>query len=247
MIKFFRRFRQKLISENLPSGQGGKFSKYLLYAIGEIILVVIGILIALQINNWNETNKRAGQEKKMLQELLTNLRKDSIDNAINAHWYERVEKSARIINKTLEQNIPWHDSLANHYGNIYTHGIATYNTSAYDNLKSIGFNLIKNDSIRIALTNLYGISYKLVEKTEDQMSKDNFNTMIAPVLTTRLKMERWFHAVPYNYTLLTEDLIFQETVRFRGITMGYVGSNTRDANERVSNLIRMIEKELTNK
>jgi len=46
MIKFFRKIRQQLLTEN-------KFSKYLLYAIGEIVLVVIGILIALQINNWN--------------------------------------------------------------------------------------------------------------------------------------------------------------------------------------------------
>uniref|UniRef100_UPI0030DA5AE8 DUF6090 family protein n=1 Tax=uncultured Planktosalinus sp. TaxID=1810935 RepID=UPI0030DA5AE8 len=50
MIQFFRKIRQKLLSEN-------KFSKYLIYAIGEIILVVIGILIALQINNWNEGRK----------------------------------------------------------------------------------------------------------------------------------------------------------------------------------------------
>lgn len=47
MIKFFRKIRQKLLSEN-------KFSNYLLYAVGEIILVVIGILIALEINNWND-------------------------------------------------------------------------------------------------------------------------------------------------------------------------------------------------
>ncbi len=240
MIKFFRKIRYRLVSES-------KFSKYLLYAGGEIVLVVIGILIALQINNWNQTSIRANLERKMLQELLTNLRKDSIDNAINARWYERVAKSARIINKTLEQKTPWHDSLANHYGNIYTHGISTYNTSAYDNLESIGFNLIKNDSIRIALTNLYGISYKLVEKTEDQLSKDNFNTMIAPVFTTRLKMERWFHAVPNNYEALYEDLEFQETVRFRGITMGYVGSNTRNANAKVISLTRMIERELRHK
>jgi hypothetical protein len=50
MIKFFRRIRQSLLSEN-------KFSKYLFYAIGEIVLVVIGILIALQVNNWNEKRK----------------------------------------------------------------------------------------------------------------------------------------------------------------------------------------------
>ena len=47
MIKFFRKIRQRLLSEN-------KFSKYLFYAIGEIVLVVIGILIALQVNNKNE-------------------------------------------------------------------------------------------------------------------------------------------------------------------------------------------------
>ncbi|MEZ4781044.1 MAG: DUF6090 family protein [Flavobacteriaceae bacterium] len=50
MIKFLRHFRKTLISEN-------KMGKYFKYAIGEILLVVIGILIALQINNWNEQRK----------------------------------------------------------------------------------------------------------------------------------------------------------------------------------------------
>ncbi len=58
MFKFFRKIRQKLLSEN-------KFSKYLLYAIGEIVLVVIGILIALQINTWNE-NRKARKEEQIL-------------------------------------------------------------------------------------------------------------------------------------------------------------------------------------
>ena len=50
MIAFFRKIRQRLLSEN-------RFTKYLLYALGEIILVVIGILIALGISNWNESKK----------------------------------------------------------------------------------------------------------------------------------------------------------------------------------------------
>ena len=60
MIKFFRKIRQNLLSE-------GKTGKYFKYAIGEIVLVVIGILIALQINNWNESRKMKIEEKKMLQ------------------------------------------------------------------------------------------------------------------------------------------------------------------------------------
>ncbi len=58
MIKFFRKIRQNMIKEN-------KVSKYLLYAIGEIILVVIGILIALQVNTWNEYRKDRVSEKEL--------------------------------------------------------------------------------------------------------------------------------------------------------------------------------------
>jgi uncharacterized membrane protein YgaE (UPF0421/DUF939 family) len=50
MIQFFRKIRQRLLSEN-------RFTKYLFYAFGEIILVMIGILLALQVNNWNEQRK----------------------------------------------------------------------------------------------------------------------------------------------------------------------------------------------
>ncbi|MFY0594729.1 DUF6090 family protein [Roseivirga sp.] len=68
MIKFFRKIRRNLLSE-------GKTGKYLKYAIGEIILVVIGILIALQINNWNENRKNEEQgiiQKKALKIELEN-------------------------------------------------------------------------------------------------------------------------------------------------------------------------------
>ena len=69
MLKFFRQIRQQLLVEN-------SFSKYLLYALGEIILVVIGILIALQINNWNETKKIQATELAALK----NLQKEFVKN-----------------------------------------------------------------------------------------------------------------------------------------------------------------------
>ena len=71
MIKFFRKIRQKLLVEN-------RFNKYLLYAIGEIVLVVIGILIALQINNWNENRKNSIKINDALKALRYDLVKDSI-------------------------------------------------------------------------------------------------------------------------------------------------------------------------
>ena len=76
MIKFFRHIRKDLMEQNPPAGRAGKTSRYFKYAIGEIILVVIGILIALQINNWNEKRKESKQEIAILKSLQSNLKSD---------------------------------------------------------------------------------------------------------------------------------------------------------------------------
>ena len=85
MIKFFCQIRLKLLTDNLPTGQAGKFSpperrsragKYLLYAIGEIVLVVIGILLALQINSWNQDRLAKKTEKVILNRLVKDLEVD---------------------------------------------------------------------------------------------------------------------------------------------------------------------------
>ncbi len=75
MIKFFRRIRQQLLSD-LLAGKTGRFSKYLLYAVGEIFLVVIGILIALAVNNWNQqqNNRRLGED------YLTRIHRDLVQD-----------------------------------------------------------------------------------------------------------------------------------------------------------------------
>lgn len=87
-MKIFRKQRLKLAAENLPDRQAGKVVAYLCYAIGEILLVVIGILIALQINNWNEQRKEKAKIKTYLKSMLVDLnndinRFDLIINALN--------------------------------------------------------------------------------------------------------------------------------------------------------------------
>lgn len=69
MIKFFRKIRYDLIEKN-------KIGKYLKYAVGEIVLVVIGIVIALQINNWNETRKQYKAEKEFITSVKNDLKQD---------------------------------------------------------------------------------------------------------------------------------------------------------------------------
>ena len=83
MIKIFRKIRQALLVEN-------KFRKYILYAIGEIILVIIGILIALQINNWNEQNKKTRTEIIYLREIRKSLEVDLENEIILLIKYLRI-------------------------------------------------------------------------------------------------------------------------------------------------------------
>ena len=103
MIKFFRKIRQKLLSEN-------KFSKYLIYAIGEIVLVVIGILIALQINNWNESKKTALEEQALLKDLQIDLLLNHEQLKDKQEHLLRVQTNTKILandylNKELNQQM----------------------------------------------------------------------------------------------------------------------------------------------
>lgn len=98
MIKFFRKIRQNLLSE-------GKTGKYLKYAIGEIVLVVIGILIALQINNWNQQRIL----EKQSQQVLLNLREEINENKTELEsaiefLKQRVDRRLEYLNSS-DQNI----------------------------------------------------------------------------------------------------------------------------------------------
>lgn len=96
MINFFRKIRQQLLSQN-------KVSKYLLYAIGEIVLVVIGILIALSINNWNEQQKTINKEKRYIHSIYQDLRKDLNRINISSAMLTKQYKYGREVLRALEQ------------------------------------------------------------------------------------------------------------------------------------------------
>jgi len=84
MIKFFRKTRQQLAYDN-------NVSKYLRYALGEIVLVVIGILVALGINNWNENRKNKHAERIVLNNIFKNLGIDSIQFNYYEKQYEQID------------------------------------------------------------------------------------------------------------------------------------------------------------
>ncbi len=87
MIKFFRNIRKNLLSE-------GKISKYLKYAIGEIVLVVIGILIALQINNWNQNLVNTQIEAELLHAISDKMKLNKRQHSMGSNRYKSVVEAA---------------------------------------------------------------------------------------------------------------------------------------------------------
>lgn len=146
MINFFRKIRQKLLSD-------GKIWKYLTYAIGEIILVVIGILIALQINNWNENRKNRAFEIFTLKEVQNNLKNDSIQ--IHDILVNRIKVANSLKNMSTNDlhTMPL-EQLAKDIAHLWGFDRFFPNRNGYEALKSRGFQ-VSNPELRSALGKYY--------------------------------------------------------------------------------------------
>ncbi len=168
MIKFFRKIRYDLLEKN-------KTGKYLKYAIGEIILVVIGILIALSINNWNENKKLRRVETEILKEVKANLENDLEGIRENLNHFKLKNKSENIIINWIEGSESFNDSLSIHFNSIQFGVEFNYNVTPYETLKQMGMRTIKNDSLRNQIATLYDINYegynRLIEYQNSYQSK----------------------------------------------------------------------------
>jgi hypothetical protein len=162
MLKFFRHFRQKLLSEN-------RFSKYLLYAVGEIVLVVIGILIALSINNWNEDRKT----EKEIHHLLTALRSDLIQDTQLIKGRLPFINEQYALNETLRARVAKPNATVDTLVRIMRFEFnpnwvvqIPYNTNAYNSLVQTG--LIENlpDSLKTSIKNFYTTKSSLMDRVE---------------------------------------------------------------------------------
>ena len=157
MIKFFRNIRKTLIEQN-------KMGKYLKYAIGEILLVVIGILIALQVNNWNESRKERLAEQKILKEILIDLEFSKEDLIRDIDINKENLKSAEKLKQILLDRKNIGDSIIYLMNDSYYATQFYPRTTGYQSLKSKGLDLITNDSLRKSIIGLFDFAFELVVK-----------------------------------------------------------------------------------
>ena len=205
MIKFFRKIRQNLLMEN-------KTGKYFKYAIGEIVLVVIGILIALQINNFNEQRKDSEKEQVVLKQLkedyetdLNQLRQKmdmrdgivlSALNVLKAIDYpDKIVRDSLIINLAKIDNDPTFDPIEN------------------DLISSGNLRLIKNEKLKRLLSNWSSdvIALQELEAIWTNKIVQQYEPLLSKLGITRDVADYWVNS--HNKSgLLDENSYVNETV-----------------------------------
>ncbi len=238
MIKFFRKIRYNLMEQN-------KTGKYFKYAIGEIVLVVIGILIALSINNWNQTRKEATEELKILSEIQSNLKQSKKD--IEDVLYNNEADLAKYLTllNHIEQKLPYTTALDTAFCRIpyWSSPYLTY--TAYESLKSRGSKLVSNDSLRIQIIEMYENKMTYIKDDWDKFEWNYSSSVVMPYYTKHFAQNLDEQtAKPNNYDALLEDAEFNNVLRSVIINRKWGNRTCRKSIVSINTLIEAIENEL---
>ena len=235
-MKIFRNIRQKLASQN-------KVAAYLRYAIGEILLVVIGILIALQVNNWNENRKDTKFEHEILALIDQNLKQDSISLSFEL---SRTKLAIHLTDRLLEQVAlkNYGDSLNFWMGKIISFERFRSQSSAYEMLKAKGLENISDKKLQMALISYYDQSLYIVYQSMKDVEL-SFNKDWTPLIKENFTDFKWtvyckpanskeFFEKPANITLFK---LYQDNRR------GLV-RNGKKALDKITEIRKLIKKDI---
>jgi hypothetical protein len=241
MIKFFRHIRRSLINEN-------KMGKYFKYAIGEVVLVVIGILIALQINNWNIETIEANKEKTYLIEIRENLKTDLI--AIDSILIFNKAKKEAIVNvlENFANSALQNDALIVR-NNIYTLGQYDHffpNDLGFKNLISAeNIGLIRDDELRKHLLKFYNFDFKGGVQERMRLVTRDFVDYIMPIISTKEQFKNMYNValdIPSNKDVnLAKDQQLLSLLFLMDVVIDFQNDLLQNTKKDIQKLIRKIQ------
>ncbi|WP_091426669.1 DUF6090 family protein [Formosa sp. Hel1_31_208] len=160
-----------------------KSGKYLKYAIGEIILVVIGILVALQINTWNEQRKLQNEELNLLAEVKSNLETTLENFKLDSLYNYNTILLYKSINKHIEADLPYNAKLDSAFAALTLWSSPFATSIAYKTIQTKGLDIIKNKTLKNNIVDLYDVKMTSltvdIDKAEWALNTNVVNPFVA--------------------------------------------------------------------
>tara|TARA_R110002073_G_scaffold53840_4_gene138866 strand:+ start:72632 stop:73324 length:693 start_codon:yes stop_codon:yes gene_type:complete len=226
-----------------------KTGKYFKYAIGEIILVVIGILIALNINNWNEEKKSIQKGRDILVDIKENLEFNTIQFQDDIEINRNVVNSIDIILNNITVTKIYNDSLGKHIRYVNWWASARWKSSGYEALVKHGVEIVQSKELQESIIDLYEISYiEIVENA--RLQEGNWNAILPNWLELIYRDPSDFNssdehkARPFDYQEIVDSRMFRSFLTFNRSQRVYDIQVRASMLAKHQEIIKLINKEL---
>ena len=238
MLTFLRKIRKSLI-------ETGSAKKYFIYAIGEILLVMVGILLALQVNNWNEGRKDRILEKELIsgfhESLISN--KDRLTMGLKS--WQSTTLAIEILTKAIESNQPFQDSLKYHFREAHRvrgNNLNGLDYAGYKALENKGFNIVTNKSLRTKIISLFESSLPALASTNNQIDFDNSGFHSEYIVRNFIVDQ--YDEYPLDYDKVMNDQYYFSILKRLDYNLNRKIGRVGRTLEKVENVIKLLEQEM---
>jgi hypothetical protein len=226
-----------MLSEN-------KLSMYLIYAIGEVLLVVFGILIAFQIDRWNENRLLRNLENVMLVDIRENLIASNANLASSISYNKTTLSNYEKILRHIREDLPYSNSLDTSFSYMSYWSVPNFTYTAYETLKLKGLDIIQNDLLKVLITEIYEQRFPfLIDELKGEW--ELHNSIVLPFIARNIQYISADVARPNSYTDLKSNDEFHNLMGLKKTTREFIIQYTETLHDKIDDLILMIDHELS--
>jgi len=226
-----------MLSEN-------KLSMYLIYAIGEVLLVVFGILIAFQIDRWNENRLLRNLENVMLVDIRENLIASNANLASSISYNKTTLSNYEKILRHIREDLPYSNSLDTSFSYMSYWSAPNFTYTAYETLKLKGLDIIQNDLLKVLITEIYEQHFPfLIDELKGEW--ELHNSIVLPFIARNIQYISSDVARPNSYTDLKSNDEFHNLMGLKKTTREFIIQYTETLHDKIDDLILMIDHELS--
>ncbi len=230
-----------------------KLSSFIKYALGEILLIVLGILVAFQLSSWADDNKAKKIEIQTLKDINEALKLDKNDLEFNIYLYNKVITSCDTILALLDNKLTYEPKMNKYFSGPCLVAVFYSNVGPYETLKSRGLETISNDTLRNSIVRIYEFNYNGLKKFESQLT-DYVQTIEKNFYPTNFDQSYPFDTknwnlygemIPNDFENLKQSKEYMHYVKtIRNKTDFFLKSTYIGTHKRTSKLINHLESEI---